>query len=372
MYRGEYALNPENGALLQGGPRPADPPLSASPTRRSAPFGAAPVREIRSSTRRPGNAMPPRASSSSSGAGGSVDPMRLLDAEAPSVRVVVNEQALRTGDGFGAIEGNLPWARSPWRASNAGCAPATCPSCSPRPGQPLNLGRDERLFTRAQRLAISIRDGVCREPDCDRTTLLDLELRHQALETRPRQHGRRRRHPVMPTRSPPRAQRRQKDHPRPPRPRPAHPATFDRPGPNPALYEAEDRAQITHPVTLPAELRPAATATGEQNPSALLCASTADSVRASATGTCAPLRARLTIQLLTDGKRSDLPEAHPRPAAEGRAKRPPEALTAAAATSAPDGRSEVAWVSPGSSARNSPPSCSTAHVDARSTCPFPP
>ncbi|MDJ0377896.1 DUF222 domain-containing protein [Cryobacterium sp. PH31-L1] len=34
-------------------------------------------------------------------------------------------------------------------------------------GQPLNVGRDERLFNREQRRALAARDGGCRWPDCD-------------------------------------------------------------------------------------------------------------------------------------------------------------------------------------------------------------
>lgn len=33
-------------------------------------------------------------------------------------------------------------------------------------GQPLNVGRDERLFTRDQRQALAVRDGGCRWPGC--------------------------------------------------------------------------------------------------------------------------------------------------------------------------------------------------------------
>lgn len=35
-------------------------------------------------------------------------------------------------------------------------------------GNPLDVGRDQRLFTARQRIALSIRDGGCQMPDCDR------------------------------------------------------------------------------------------------------------------------------------------------------------------------------------------------------------
>jgi hypothetical protein len=34
--------------------------------------------------------------------------------------------------------------------------------------QVMNVGRDERLFTRRQRIGLAARDGGCRFPDCDR------------------------------------------------------------------------------------------------------------------------------------------------------------------------------------------------------------
>jgi hypothetical protein len=37
-----------------------------------------------------------------------------------------------------------------------------------RDGQPLNLGREERLFSPSQRAALAARDGGCRWGDCDR------------------------------------------------------------------------------------------------------------------------------------------------------------------------------------------------------------
>ncbi|TFV96313.1 HNH endonuclease signature motif containing protein, partial [Leifsonia flava] len=129
-------------------------------------------------------------------------------------------------------------------------------------GQPLNLGRDERLFTRAQRLAISIRDGGCMEPGCDRppswteihhirhwkrdhgnTNVADgillcrrghLRVHNEGWEITRDQHDQ---YWLIP------------------------PPQID-PTQTPRLMKPNTRTQITHPVTLPDELEPAATATG--------------------------------------------------------------------------------------------------------------
>ncbi|TFV98692.1 DUF222 domain-containing protein, partial [Leifsonia flava] len=140
MYRGEYALDPENGALLQAvHDQLTHPRRQPDPKKRA--FGAAPVRDpfvdkaVRERDAAEGLVHLVRA-------GASVDPMRLLDTEAPSVRVVVNEQALRTGDGFGALEGH-PGAVSLASVERGLCA-GYLPVLFSSTGQPLNLGRDER------------------------------------------------------------------------------------------------------------------------------------------------------------------------------------------------------------------------------------
>ncbi|TFV95189.1 DUF222 domain-containing protein, partial [Leifsonia flava] len=141
MFHGEYALDPENGALVTAiHHQLTHPRRHATGARR--PFGAPPNRQdqyvdrsIRERDAAEGLVQLLRA-------GASVDPMRLLDAEAPSVRVVVNEQALRTGDGFGAVEGH-PGAVSLASVERGLCA-GYLPVLFSSTGQPLNLGRDER------------------------------------------------------------------------------------------------------------------------------------------------------------------------------------------------------------------------------------
>ncbi|MEL4318810.1 DUF222 domain-containing protein [Leifsonia sp. YIM 134122] len=258
MYRGEYALDPENGALLQSvHDQLTHPRRQPDPKKRA--FGAAPVRD-------PFVERSARERDAAEGlvqlvrAGASVDPMRLLDTETPSVRVVVNEQALRTGSGFAALEGH-PGAVSLATIERGLCA-GYLPVLFSATGQPLNLGRDERLFTRTQRIAITLRDGGCLEPDCDRppswtevhhikhwkrdhgnTDVADgvllcrrghLRVHNEGWEISRDNHDR---YWLIP------------------------PPIID-PTQTPRLMKPKTMAEITHPVTLPAALEPAATATG--------------------------------------------------------------------------------------------------------------
>ncbi|KQX06578.1 hypothetical protein ASC59_01575 [Leifsonia sp. Root1293] len=258
MYRGEYALDPENGALLQAvHDQLTHPRRHTDPKKR--PFGTA-------SARTPFLDRAARERHAAEGlvqvvkAGASVNPMRLLDTEAPSVRVVVNEQALSTGTGFGALEGH-PGAVSLGIVERGLCA-GYLPVLFSSTGQPLNLGRDERLFTRAQRTAITIRDGGCREPDCDRPPSW-TEIHH--IRHWKRDHGNtdvadgillcRRGHLRVHnegwdiTRD-------------------THDQYWLIPPPHidptrtPRLMKPKTRAEITHPVIVPTKLQPAATGTG--------------------------------------------------------------------------------------------------------------
>lgn len=65
-----------------------------------------------------------------------------------------------TEDGLTA----LPAAVAERRLCEAGSVTVTVDSC----GNPLDVGREHRLFTPTQRIALAIRDGGCRWPGCDR------------------------------------------------------------------------------------------------------------------------------------------------------------------------------------------------------------
>jgi hypothetical protein len=71
------------------------------------------------------------------------------------------------GTGHGFIEGN-PAPVSQETIDRLICTSGTVQLSFDADGQPLNLGREERFFSRAQRLALAARDGGCRWGDCDK------------------------------------------------------------------------------------------------------------------------------------------------------------------------------------------------------------
>ncbi len=69
------------------------------------------------------------------------------------------------------------------RLCEAGAVVATVDSC----GNPLDVGREERLFTPKQRIGLALRDGGCRWPGCDRPSSY-CEAHH--IDQWHRDHGR--------------------------------------------------------------------------------------------------------------------------------------------------------------------------------------
>jgi hypothetical protein len=100
-------------------------------------------------------------------AGAEVDPAQLLGRGAPAVRVTVTERELIARTGHGRLQaGQL--AVSIETVERLACAQGTIPVVFDAHGQPLDLGRERRLFTPRQRIALAERDGGCLWPDCDR------------------------------------------------------------------------------------------------------------------------------------------------------------------------------------------------------------
>jgi len=99
--------------------------------------------------------------------GAAHDSTRLLSTGAPVVRVIADAVAVRTRSGHGWIEGQ----HSPVSIETIerlSCGGAVQHVSVDSAGQPLDLGREQRLFSRHQRIALAIRDGGCRWPGCDR------------------------------------------------------------------------------------------------------------------------------------------------------------------------------------------------------------
>ncbi|TFC80385.1 DUF222 domain-containing protein [Cryobacterium cheniae] len=104
---------------------------------------------------------------------GEADPGRVFGGRRPSVRVIVTEKALKPGQpgatdpaepatsaAHGQIEGN-PVPISQETIDRLLCDTGTRGIQLDADGQIINVGRDERLFTQAQRAAMAVRDGGC-------------------------------------------------------------------------------------------------------------------------------------------------------------------------------------------------------------------
>ncbi len=99
--------------------------------------------------------------------GSAADSSRLLASGAPVLRLLVSQSALDARAGHGRIEGH-PDPVSLETVERIACSGAVIPVVFGSDGQPLDVGREQRLFTRRQRVALATRDGGCRFPGCDR------------------------------------------------------------------------------------------------------------------------------------------------------------------------------------------------------------
>jgi hypothetical protein len=142
-------------------------------------------------------------------AGTAVNPNRMLGGRTPAVRVLTTaapqggsgqaadpevapvpdptEALVRIpdGTGHGFIEGNTAPV-SQETLDRLICTSGTVEVSFDTDGQPLNLGREERVFSQAQRVALAARDGGCIWGDCDKPPSR-TEAHH--LEQWQRDHG---------------------------------------------------------------------------------------------------------------------------------------------------------------------------------------
>ena len=91
----------------------------------------------------------------------------LFGAKRVGVRVHVAERDLRRGSGAAHLEGQTA-SVSVATAERLGCEAGLTPIAFTFDGQPMDVGRTQRLFTARQRIALAARDGGCRSPGCDR------------------------------------------------------------------------------------------------------------------------------------------------------------------------------------------------------------
>jgi Domain of unknown function (DUF222) len=98
--------------------------------------------------------------------GSDADDSQLLGSGAPSVRVLVTAATMAAGVGHGRLEGQSDPV-SLQTVQRLECAGTMMPLLFDN-NQPLDVGREQRLFTYRQRIALAARDGGCRIPGCDR------------------------------------------------------------------------------------------------------------------------------------------------------------------------------------------------------------
>jgi hypothetical protein len=97
----------------------------------------------------------------------SADTHTIVGSRLPAVRVLVSASALTHRSGHGRIEGNdIPVSIE--TVERVACTSGTVTITFDHTGQPLYLGREHRLYTNHQRVALATRDGGCRWPECDR------------------------------------------------------------------------------------------------------------------------------------------------------------------------------------------------------------
>jgi hypothetical protein len=101
--------------------------------------------------------------------GVAADPATICGVKKPAVRVLTTATPEHQGAGpaFGRIEGH-PDPVSKQTIDRFVCGSGVIPLRFDDDGQCLNVGREQRLFTTVQRIALAARDGGCRFPGCDR------------------------------------------------------------------------------------------------------------------------------------------------------------------------------------------------------------
>jgi hypothetical protein len=99
--------------------------------------------------------------------GAAADSSELLGSGGASITVHVTQTALSSRTGHGYVEGQAD-AISIETVERLACSGGMTEVTFGADGQPLDLGREQRLYTRRQRRALAARDGGCMAPGCDR------------------------------------------------------------------------------------------------------------------------------------------------------------------------------------------------------------
>ncbi|MDP9027108.1 MAG: 13E12 repeat family protein, partial [Actinomycetota bacterium] len=100
-------------------------------------------------------------------AGAEVQPDQLLGHGAPAVRITITEKQLIARIGHGRLQ-RTQQPVSIETVERLACIQGTVAVVFDEHGQPLDVGREQRLFTPRQRTALAERDGGCRWTGCER------------------------------------------------------------------------------------------------------------------------------------------------------------------------------------------------------------
>ena len=97
----------------------------------------------------------------------SADPDVLVGSGTPGVRILVDEQALATGRGYGVVEGSAE-SVSLATVERVACTSGVETVTLDAHNRVLDLGRSRRLYSAPQRAALAVRDGGCLWTGCER------------------------------------------------------------------------------------------------------------------------------------------------------------------------------------------------------------
>jgi hypothetical protein len=105
-------------------------------------------------------------------AGAIADPTTAFGTRQPGLRVIIQQDQLDQRDSEGNLTGtgfleDTGQAVAPQTLQRMLCDIGTRPITVDPAGNPLDVGREQRLFTTKQHIAMAYRDGGCMDPFCD-------------------------------------------------------------------------------------------------------------------------------------------------------------------------------------------------------------
>jgi hypothetical protein len=166
VVRGSFALSDEDGALILSIYQQATSPRAFGPQFVDTATHAEPD-SLPNDPRSRGQ----KAADAFAGLlriGAEADDHQVLGLHRPSVRIHVAAETIARRAGYGVIEDANDFPISFETVERHLCASGVIGIAFDDDGQSLNVGREQRLHTAKQRIALAARDGGCRFPACDR------------------------------------------------------------------------------------------------------------------------------------------------------------------------------------------------------------